>query len=76
VIKDKKDCYDPIQVKDFLKELKMSTPKPLMILCDIHGFTEELTKYLLKNNLLKYIEMYLFKINPAATPVVLGTMID
>lgn len=47
-----------------------------MILCDIHGFTEELTKYLLKNNLLKYIEMYLFKINPAAAPAVLGTMID
>lgn len=54
----------------------MSTPKPLMILCDIHGFTDELTKYLIKNNLHKYIEMYLFKINPSATPVVLGTMID
>jgi len=29
----------------------MATPKPLMILCDIHGFIDELTKYLMKNNL-------------------------
>lgn len=76
IIKDKKESYDPIQVKDFLKELKMANPKPLMMLCDIHGYTEELTKYLLKNNLPKYIEMYLFKINPGAAPIVLGTMID
>lgn len=76
IIKDKTDCYDPVKVKDFLKEMKLPDPKPLIFLCDIHGFVDELTKYLFKNNFNKYIEIYLFKVNPNATPQVLGTLID
>lgn len=76
IIKDKKDSYDAVQVKDFLKELKLPDPKPLIFLCDIHGFVDELTKYLYKNNFNKFIEIYLFKVNPKATPVVIGTLID
>ncbi len=56
--------------------MKLPDPKPLIFLCDIHGYVDELTKYLYKNNFNKYIEIYLFKVNPNATPVVLGSLID
>lgn len=65
-----------MRVKDFLKELKLADPKPLIFLCDIHNFVDELTKYLYKNNFNKYIEIYLFKVNPNMTPQVLGALID
>lgn len=54
----------------------MPDPRPLIFLCDIHGFVDELTRYLYKNNFNKYIEIYIFKVNTNATPVVLGTLID
>jgi clathrin heavy chain len=68
--------YDPVRVKDFLKEIKLPDPRPLIYVCDIHGYVDELTRYLYKNKLNKFIEIYLFKVNTAATPVVLGTLID
>lgn len=76
IIKDQPQSYDPVKVKDFLKEIKLPDPKPLIYLCDIHQFVDELTKYLYKNNFQKYIEIYLFKVNPNAAPVVMGTLID
>lgn len=57
-------------------ELRLQDPKPLICLCDIHGLIDELVKYLYKNNLLKFIEVYLFKVNNAAAPAVFGTLID
>ena len=75
IIRESKN-YDPVRVKDFLKEIKLADPKPLIYLCDIHGFVDELTKYLFKNNYNKFIEIYIFKVNPAASPSVLGTLID
>mmetsp|Transcript_8952 Transcript_8952/g.8304 ORF Transcript_8952/g.8304 Transcript_8952/m.8304 type:complete len:236 (+) Transcript_8952:1600-2307(+) len=68
--------YDPVKVKDFLKEMKLPDPRPLIYLCDQHQFIEELTKYLHINKQKKFIEIYLFKVNNAATPKVLGTLID
>lgn len=41
--------YDPEKVKEFLKEMKFTDPRPLIYLCDIHGYTEELTRYLYNN---------------------------
>ena len=78
VIRQKRDCYDPIKVKDILLELKLTDPKPIIFLCDAHQQYDELTRYLYKNNFTKYIEVYLFKVcqNPQAIPVVLGTLID
>lgn len=65
-------------MKNTLLELKLTDPKPIIYLCDAHDQFEELTRYLYKNNFSKYIEVYLFKVckNPAAIPVVLGTLID
>lgn len=76
IIKEKQDMYDPIKVKNFLKEMKLGDPKALIFVCDIFGYIEELTQYLYKNDFNKYIEIYLFKVNQASTPVVLGTLID
>ena len=75
IIRESKN-YDPVRVKDFLKEIKLADPKPLIYLCDMHGFVDELTKYLWKNGYSKFIEIYIFKVNPAASPTVLGTLID
>ncbi len=76
VIREKPDCYDPVRVKDFLKEMKLADPRPLIFLCDMHGFIDELTKYLYKNNFSKFIETYLLKFNANASPQVLGNLID
>jgi clathrin heavy chain len=68
--------YDPVRVKDFLKDIRLPDPRPLIYLCDIHDFVEELTRYLYKNNQAKYIEVYLMRVNPNAAPKVLGTLED
>ena len=78
IVKNKRDCYDPVKVKDMLLEMKLTDPKPIIFLCDVNQQYEELTRYLYKNNNSKYIEVYLFRVcqNPKAIPIVLGTLID
>jgi clathrin heavy chain len=68
--------YDPATVKDFLKEAKLPDPRPLIYVCDLHGYVEELTEYLYKNSLMKYIEVYVGKVNPLNCPTVVGSLID
>merc|ERR1712151_1351033 len=69
-------CYDPTAVKEFLKEAKLPDPRPLIYVCDLHGYVAELTEYLHKNSLMKYIEVYVVKVNPMNCPTVIGTLID
>eukprot|EP00397_Hematodinium_sp_SG-2012_P000429 GEMP01000429.1.p1 GENE.GEMP01000429.1~~GEMP01000429.1.p1 ORF type:complete len:1703 (+),score=505.89 GEMP01000429.1:149-5257(+) len=68
--------YDPVKVKDFLKESKLSDPRPLIYVCDLHNYVQEMTEYLHANSLMKYIEVYVMKVNPQNTPMVVGTLID
>jgi len=68
--------YDAVKVKDFLKDAKLPDPRPLIYVCDQHGFVDELTHYLYKNSLQKYIEVYACKVNPTQTPVVIGALLD
>lgn len=68
--------YDPVRVKDFLMENPLQDPRPLIYLCDIHGFVPELTKHLYKRRMNKFIEIYVLKVNNAAAPKVLGSLID
>ena len=68
--------YDPQKVKEFLMETQLADPRPLIYLCDTHGYVEELTKYLFKNKMNRFIEIYVFKVNNDAAPKVLGTLID
>ena len=68
--------YDPAKVKDFLMEAPLQDPRPLIYLCDLHGFVPELTRYLYKAKKNRFIEIYVLKVNNAAAPKVLGTLID
>ena len=45
VIKETQN-YDALKVRDFLMEGKFGDPRPLIYLCDMHGYIEDLTRYL------------------------------
>ena len=68
--------YEPEKVREFLKDIKLPDPRPLIYLCDKHNFIDDLTKYLYNNKQYKFIEIYLFKVNQNATPKVLGTLLE
>jgi len=68
--------YDAAKIKEFLKEAKLADQLPFIIVCDLHGFVDDMTKFLYKNNMTRYIEAYVQKINPVNTPAVVGTLID
>lgn len=68
--------YNAQQVKEFLMDAKLPDPKPLIYVCDRHGFIEEMTGYLYSNNLKKYIEVYVQKVSPPKTPQVVGKLLD
>merc|ERR1719183_2302412 len=68
--------YDPAQVRDFLKEMRLPDQRPLINVCDRHDMVEELTHYLYTNNMSKYIELYVQKVNPMKAPQVAGALLD
>ncbi|VDL17052.1 unnamed protein product [Hymenolepis diminuta] len=68
--------YDPERVKNFLKEAKLTDQLPLIIVCDRFDFVHDLVLYLYRNNLQKYIEIYVQKVNPARLPAVIGGLLD
>lgn len=70
------NCYDPERVKNFLKEAKLTDQLPLIIVCDRFDFVHDLVLYLCRNNLQKYIEIYVQKVNPSRLPVVVGGLLD
>ncbi|XP_054181939.1 clathrin heavy chain 2 isoform X11 [Homo sapiens] len=69
-------CYNPERVKNFLKEAKLTDQLPLIIVCDRFGFVHDLVLYLYRNNLQRYIEIYVQKVNPSRTPAVIGGLLD
>eukprot|EP00122_Pirum_gemmata_P010411 Pgem_evm1s9626 len=72
----KSNYYDPERVKNFLKEAKLQDQLPLIIVCDRFEFVHDLVLHLYRNNLQKYIEIYVQKVNPARLPVVVGGLLD
>lgn len=56
------NCYSPERVKNFLKEAKLPDQLPLIIVCDRFDFVHDLVLYLYRNNLQKYIEIYVQKV--------------
>ena len=70
------NCFDPERVKNFLKEAKLSDQLPLIIVCDRFNFVHDLVLYLYRNTLVKYIEIYVQKVNPSRLPVVIGGLLD
>ncbi|XP_037935596.1 clathrin heavy chain isoform X2 [Teleopsis dalmanni] len=70
------NCYNADRVKNFLKEAKLTDQLPLIIVCDRFDFVHDLVLYLYRNNLQKYIEIYVQKVNPSRLPVVVGGLLD
>ncbi|KAF2720329.1 clathrin heavy chain [Polychaeton citri CBS 116435] len=68
--------YDPMQVKNFLKEQRLTEQLPLIIVCDRFNFVHDLVLYLYKNQQFKSIEVYVQRVNPARTPGVIGGLLD
>ncbi|KAJ3029464.1 hypothetical protein HDV00_009596 [Rhizophlyctis rosea] len=70
------NVYDPERVKTFLKEAKLSDQLPLIIVCDRFNYVHDLVLFLYQNNLYKYIEIYVQKVNSTRTPQVIGALLD
>ncbi|KAJ6432493.1 hypothetical protein OIU84_019684 [Salix udensis] len=68
--------YDPEKTKNFLMEAKLPDARPLINVCDRFGFVADLTHYLYSNNMLRYIEGYVQKVNPGNAPLVVGQLLD
>lgn len=68
--------YNPEKVKNFLKEAKLKEQLPLIIVCDRFNFIHDLVLYLYQNQQFKSIEVYVQRVNPARTPVVIGALLD
>ncbi|XP_031382114.1 clathrin heavy chain 1-like isoform X1 [Punica granatum] len=68
--------YDPEKTKNFLMEAKLPDARPLINVCDRFGFVPDLTHYLYTNNMHRYIEGYVQKVNPGNAPLVVGQLID
>jgi len=68
--------YDPLKVKDFLKEARLSDQMPLIVVCNEHGFVADMTHYLYKSQMMNCIDVYCQQINPSNTPIVIGVLLD
>ena len=68
--------FDPEEVKNFLKEARLPDQRPLINVCDRYDMVEDLTHFLYSNNMSKYIELYVQKVNPMKAPQVAGALLD
>ena len=68
------NCYNPERVKNFLKEAKLTDQLPLIIVCDRFDFVHDLVLYLYRNNLQKYIEIYVQKVS-SQEPLLKGRLV-
>jgi len=70
------DHYNPAEVKEFLLQQNLKDPRPLIHVCDRFDFVAELTHYLYSKNMFAFIEAYVQRMNPKATPPVVGALLD
>jgi len=68
--------YDPEKAKVFLMEAKLPDARPLINVCDRFNFVGDLAAYLYQNNMMRYIEGYVQKVNPSNAPLVVGALLD
>lgn len=64
------------RVKAFLMEAKLPDARPLINICDRFDMVGDMAAYLYANNMLRYIEGYVQKVNPQKTPQVVGALLD
>lgn len=71
------NAYDPPTVWSFLKEEHgLPDQLSLIIVADRFNFVHDLVVHLYQNNLPKYIEVYVQKVNPSRTPEVVAALLD
>ena len=70
------DLVCVISLVQLLQEAKLTDQLPLIIVCDRFDFVHDLVLYLYRNNLQKYIEIYVQKVNASRLPVVVGGLLD
>ena len=68
--------YNPEKVKNFLKEAKLADQPPLIIFRNCIDFVQDLVLYLYQNGLIRFIEVYVQRVNSARTPQVVGGLLD
>lgn len=68
--------YDAELVKRYLIDAKLADPRPLIHVCDRHGYIDELTTYLFTSKLPRFIEVYVQKVSPKACARVVGRLLD
>mmetsp|Transcript_17485 Transcript_17485/g.52457 ORF Transcript_17485/g.52457 Transcript_17485/m.52457 type:complete len:1706 (-) Transcript_17485:516-5633(-) len=68
--------YPPERTRDFLMDAKLPDARPLINVCDRFDMVGDLTQFLYTNNMLRYIEGYVQKVNPARAPEVVGALLD
>ena len=68
--------FDPKEVAAFLKEARLPDQRPLINVCDRFDMVADLTHFLYTNNMSKYIELYVQKVNPMKCPQVAGQLLD
>ena len=59
-----------------LKLVALLICRPLINVCDRFDMVGDLTHYLYTNNMLRYIEGYVQKVNPGKAPQVVGALLD
>lgn len=68
--------YDPERVKVYLMEARLRDPRPLINVCDRFDFVDDLVRFLMKNNQVKFVEGYVQRVNPTRCPEVVGALLD
>uniref|UniRef100_A0A0G4GTH3 Uncharacterized protein n=1 Tax=Chromera velia CCMP2878 TaxID=1169474 RepID=A0A0G4GTH3_9ALVE len=72
-----KDAVDALhRAHNGFCEAKLPDPRSLFHCCDLQGFVAEVAESLLKNQLLKCIEVSMVKLNPQKASLVICTLID
>ena len=61
----KSNFYDAEKTKNFLMEARLPDARLLINVCNQFGFVPDLIYYLYSNNMLRYIEGYVQKLNPS-----------
>lgn len=75
VVRESKS-YDASRVMELFKSIDLPDPRPMIFVCDIHGFVEDLTEYLYKEEKMEYIDVYVTRVNTQAASRVASSLLD
>jgi clathrin heavy chain len=68
--------FDADAAIKYLQDAKLADPLPLIILCDRFGQVHDLILHLYERGDIRYIEVYVQKVNPGRAPDVVAALLD